>query len=71
MRPKACATITVGGAGVDSIQYRLIEDQYRCIFNYFGWKYVRCINASASARGAAKEDAEKMAEVNELWKYLN
>lgn len=71
MKPKNCAVIAVGGAGTDNIQYRIIEEQFRCIFNYFGWKYGRFVSASASARGEVASNETKMAEINELWKYLN
>jgi len=60
MKSKQIGIVTVGADGIEEKQYKLISDQYQCIFNYLDWNIV--FNESVSAFN--KGDVEKFIKLD-------
>ena len=67
---KKAGVIIVGAGALDNVQYRLIEGQFDCIFNYMGWEKVFFAPFSASATDDAAQKPEIMDCCKELYKTL-
>ncbi len=70
LKGKKFATIVVGGASVDDIQYDLIDKQFACIADYLKWDLVFRKSYSAYEAGDLSENAAAMAELEALGKAL-
>lgn len=68
MNPKKVGIISVGADGLDSIQYRLISDQFSCITNHLGWPIVFDQKYSAWEVGAIAQNSQALEEASGLWK---
>lgn len=56
IKPKKIGAVTVGAEPLGEKQYKLIRDQYECIFNYLGWQIVFHKSVSAYKKGEVLSD---------------
>lgn len=60
---KKAGIIAIGGDGTESIQYQLIETQFRCIADYLQWDILFHNSYSASKKDDLSKDPEALAQL--------
>lgn len=67
---KKIAIISVGGDSLDSPQYQLISDQFKCISDFLKWQVIFDEKFSASAIGDIEKDSNALELCSNLYKKL-
>lgn len=67
---KKVGIITIGADGVETKQYELIKDQFKCICDYLGWSIVFNRSYSAFEAGEIANNVDSMNESSQFWKVL-
>ncbi|WP_432409126.1 flavodoxin family protein [Wukongibacter sp. M2B1] len=70
IKSKKVGIITIGEAPVDAYQYKLISDQYKCIFNYLNWEICFDESISANEPGDVDKNSSLMEKSRGLWESL-
>lgn len=67
---KKLGLIAVGELGTQDPQYKVIEDQFKCLCNYLGWDFVFYKTYSAKEKGKLLENTQAMEELENLYQEL-
>lgn len=70
LKGKKIGVAVVGGAPVDSIQYRLIREQFECMAEYLAWEKVFYRDYSASGSEELRSNEAAMKELEAIGKEL-
>ena len=70
LKNKKIGVLVVGAALTDSIQYELINMQFKCMAEYLSWNVLFQKSYSASDRTDLSQNAEVIAELKELGNNL-
>jgi len=70
IKPKKIGLLTVGADGLETIQYRLISDQFKCISDYLKWPIAFDLKYSAWEAGEIRENNQALEEALGVWEDL-
>lgn len=70
LKGKKIGVVVVGGASTDSIQYRLISEQFECMAEYLAWEKVFYRDYSATGAEELRSNEAAMKELEAIGKEL-
>lgn len=67
---KQIGIVAVGAAELEDPEYRIIEEQFKCICDFLGWNMAFYEGISAADEGDVLKDNKEIEKLSMLWKAL-
>lgn len=67
---KRIGVIVIGQLPQDNVQYKIIEEQFRCITDFLGWEMLFCNTYSAYKPDDISSDNDALNQLRGLWKMI-